>query len=439
MKNKELHAKRKMDSDFRHFKNKIFFRTILMVLIAGTCIYLMYTAFLSGRFADWMVRAYHNLFRLNYDAAYTLYQHTFRNHMDLIILAAVACMFFIVFRIYLNWFTAYFEEIGKGMDSLISEKEEDVSLPSELLPLERRINTVRHTIEKQKSDILTTEKRKNDLIMYLAHDLKTPLASVIGYLNLLRDEKEISEEVREKYLSISLEKAERLEELINEFFEIARFNLSDIALQYSRISLTRLLEQILYEFGPMLKEKELTGSLNAGEDFMLLCDADKIQRVFDNLLRNAVMYSNEGGEIVITAERAWIMPDGVEKQDRVRQSGGVEKLSGAQRSDGVDRQDAAERTEQADKRRMRIPDQIPAVAVTVLNQGSIIPEEKLERIFEQFYRLDDARGTRSGGAGLGLAIAKQIVELHGGGITAQSGEGRTRFCVTLPVEAEGRQ
>ncbi|MCM1537480.1 MAG: HAMP domain-containing histidine kinase [bacterium] len=374
-----------MDSDFRHFKNKIFFRTILMVLIAGTCIYLMYTAFLSGRFADWMVRAYHNLFRLNYDAAYTLYQHTFRNHMDLIILAAVACMFFIVFRIYLNWFTAYFEEIGKGMDSLISEKEEDVSLPSELLPLEHRINTVKHTIEKQKSDILTTEKRKNDLIMYLAHDLKTPLASVIGYLNLLRDEKEISEEVREKYLSISLEKAERLEELINEFFEIARFNLSDIALQYSRISLTRLLEQILYEFGPMLKEKDLTGSLNAGEDFMLLCDADKIQRVFDNLLRNAVMYSNEGGEIVITAER--------------------------------------------------VPDQIPAVAVTVLNQGSIIPEEKLERIFEQFYRLDDARGTRSGGAGLGLAIAKQIVELHGGSITAQSGEGRTRFCVTLPVKA----
>ncbi|MCM1104483.1 MAG: HAMP domain-containing histidine kinase [Clostridium sp.] len=356
-----------------------------MVLIAGACIYLMYTAFLSGRFADWMVRAYHNLFRLNYDAAYTLYQHTFRNHMDLIILAAVAGMFFIVFRIYLNWFTAYFEEIGKGMDSLISEKEEDVSLPSELLPLEHRINTVKHTIEKQKSDILATEKRKNDLILYLAHDLKTPLASVIGYLNLLRDEKEISEEVREKYLSISLEKAERLEELINEFFEIARFNLSDIALQYSRISLRRLLEQILYEFGPMLKEKDLTGSLNAGEDFMLLCDADKIQRVFDNLLRNAVMYSNESGEIVITAER--------------------------------------------------VPDQIPAVAVTVLNQGSTIPEEKLERIFEQFYRLDDARGTRSGGAGLGLAIAKQIVELHGGSITAQSGEGRTRFCVTLPMEA----
>lgn len=352
-----------------------------MVLIAGGFIFFLYSSVLSGKFADWMIGVYQNLFRLDYDAAYILYQHTFRNHMDIIMIVAVACMFFIVFRIYLNWFTVYFEEIGKGMDSLLQEKAEDISLSSELLPLERRLNTAKHTIEKQKSDILTTEKRKNDLIMYLAHDLKTPLASVIGYLNLLRDEKEMSDEVRDKYLSISLEKAERLEELINEFFEIARFNISDITLQYSRISITRLLEQVLYEFDPMLKEKGLTGKLQAEKDVTLRCDANKIQRVFDNLLRNAVMYSDEGGEIEIAVQA----------------------------------------------------DQAQAVTISVSNHGDTIPEEKLERIFEQFYRLDDARGTKSGGAGLGLAIAKQIVELHGGSIEAQSREGQTRFCVTLPV------
>lgn len=381
MKIKSLRPNRKKSNDFRYFKNKIFIRTVLMVLLAIGFIFFLYSNILSGKFADWMIGVYQNLFRLDYDAAYILYQNTFRNHMDIIMIAAMACMFFIVFRTYLNWFTVYFEEIGKGMDSLLQEKSEDISLTPELFPLERRLNTVKHTIEKQKSDILTTEKRKNDLIMYLAHDLKTPLASVIGYLNLLRDEKEISEEVRNKYLAISLEKAERLEDLINEFFEIARFNISDITLQYSRISLTRLLEQVLYEFDPMLKEKGLTGKLQAQKDVTLRCDANKIQRVFDNLLRNAVMYSDEGGEIEITVQS----------------------------------------------------DQAQAVTITVSNYGDTIPEEKLNRIFEQFYRLDDARSTNSGGAGLGLAIAKQIVELHGGSIEAQSGEGRTKFCVTLPV------
>lgn len=381
MKIKSFRPNVKKSNDFRYFKNKIFFRTVLMVLLAVGFIFFLYSCILSGKFADWMIGVYQNLFRLDYDAAYILYQNTFRNHMDIIMITAMACMFFIVFRIYLNWFTVYFEEIGKGMDSLLQEKSEDISLTPELFPLERRLNTVKHTIEKQKSDILTTEKRKNDLIMYLAHDLKTPLASVIGYLNLLRDEKEISDEVRDKYLSISLEKAERLEELINEFFEIARFNISDITLQYSRISLTRLLEQVLYEFDPMLKEKGLTGKLQTEKDVTLQCDANKIQRVFDNLLRNAVMYSDEGGEIEITVQS----------------------------------------------------DQAQAVTITVSNNGDTIPEEKLNRIFEQFYRLDDARSTNSGGAGLGLAIAKQIVELHGGSIEAQSGEGQTRFCVTLPV------
>lgn len=381
MKIKSLRPNRKKSNDFRYFKNKIFFRTVLMVLIAVGFIFFLYSCILSGKFADWMIGVYQNLFRLDYDAAYILYQNTFRSNMDIIMIAAMVCMFFIVFRIYLNWFTVYFEEIGKGMDSLLQEKSEDISLTPELFELERRLNTVKHTIEKQKSDILTTEKRKNDLIMYLAHDLKTPLASVIGYLNLLRDEKEISDEVRDKYLSISLEKAERLEELINEFFEIARFNISDITLQYSRISLTRLLEQVLYEFDPMLKEKGLTGKLQAEQDVTLRCDANKIQRVFDNLLRNAVMYSDEGGEIEITVQS----------------------------------------------------DPAQAVTITVSNYGDTIPEEKLNRIFEQFYRLDDARSTNSGGAGLGLAIAKQIVELHGGSIEAQSGEGQTRFCVTLPV------
>ena len=167
--------------------------------------------------------------------------------------------------------------------------------------------------------------------------------------------------------------------MINEFFEITRFNLSEITLHYSQINLTRLLEQLSFEFKPMLAEKNLTCELQAPEDIILNCDADKIQRVFDNLLRNAVLYSYPDTKIEITAEKQ-------EKQ----------------------------------------------VTIQFRNHGDTIAAEKLARIFEQFYRLDAARSS-NGGAGLGLAIAKQIVELHGGRIDAESANNTVEFTVTLPL------
>ena len=255
-----------------------------------------------------------------------------------------------------------------------------IELPEELSDIQNELNLTREQALRNIHDANDAVQRKNDLIMYLAHDLKTPLASVIGYLNLLHDERQISEELREKYLAITLDKANRLEDLINEFFEIARFNLSTITLQYSRINLTRLLEQLIYEFKPMMKEKNLNCNLSIAENVMLRCDADKMQRVFDNLLRNAVIYSFENTliDIVVTA--------------------------------------------QADRLKIRF-----------INQGDTIPEEKLARIFEQFYRLDAARSTKNGGAGLGLAIAKQIVELHGGVISAKSERETIEFEVILPT------
>ena len=376
MKNKAV----KKTDDFRQFKRRIFFHTIWIVILAVSCIYLLSVFFLQGKFGNWMVELYQKLLGIGYNEALDLYRWTFRNHMDFMFIIGVAIIFFVIFRIYLNWFTKYFIEINYGIDDLIGESSEDVSLSPELSATEKKINTIKHTFEKQKLDMKLAEQQKNDMVMYLAHDLKTPLASVIGYLNLLRDEKEISEELRQKYLSVSLDKAERLEDLINEFFEIAKFNLSNITLQYSKINLSRLLEMLLYEFQPMLNEKNLNCNLKVPEDIMLRCDADKIQRVFDNLLKNAVIYSFKGTDIDITAT-------------------------------GDDEN----------------------VVIVFSNHGDTIPKAKLERIFEQFYRLDVSRNTQSGGAGLGLAIAKQIVELHNGTITAISENETTTFIVTLPV------
>ncbi len=367
--------------DFYQFRTRVFARIAAMMFGAVTGIYLLYVYVLRGNFANRVVDFLHKQFHMDYVSANKVYRYLIRNHIELVFAVSIVALFLVIFRIYLNRFTKYFLEINNGMDVLLQEHAEDVSLSGELSAIEKKMNQVKNTLEKRKLDMQMAEQRKRDLVMYLAHDLKTPLASVIGYLNLLRDEGEISEELREKYLSVSLDKAERLEILINEFFEIVRFNFSDLVLQYGRINLTRLLEQLVYEFRPMLQEKNLQCRLEAPPDIMLKCDADKIQRVFDNILRNAVLYSYEESSIEIIAQ-------GQEEN----------------------------------------------VVVRFINRGDTIPAEKLARIFEQFYRLDAARSTATGGAGLGLAIAKEIVEAHGGTITAESGNEESVFTVMIPRE-----
>lgn len=273
------------------------------------------------------------------------------------------------------------KEIGKLLhDYILSEKDAADIFPENYGDIATQMPEIKAQMRSHEQILKEETARKNDLILYLAHDLKTPLASVIGYLNLLRDERHISEDLQERYLSISLEKAERLEDLINEFFDIARFNLTDISLQYSKINLTRLLEQLAYEFKPMLKEKNLTCNLQIPDDLMLRCDANKIQRAFDNLLRNAVIYSYPDTEVNVTVVR-----------------------------------------------------QNDDVVIKFINHGDTISKENLERIFEQFYRLDISRSTSSGGAGLGLAISKRIIELHHGTITASSENDLIEFTVTLPA------
>ena len=220
--------------------------------------------------------------------------------------------------------------------------------------------------------------------MYLAHDLKTPLTSVIGYLTLLDECRDIPTEQRAKFVGISLEKAYRLEQLINEFFEITRFNINKVTLEKNRIDLNMMLEQMTDEFYPMLSEKNLTVSIDIPEHIVMFADSDKIARVFDNLLKNAVTYAYNDTEIKIGA--------------RIRRN---------------------------------------KVLIKFRNKCDEIPPEKLNRLFEKFYRIDSSRTSSTGGSGLGLSIAKQLTELHGGTIHAKSITDYTDFTVVLPyINAE---
>jgi two-component system sensor histidine kinase VanS len=257
--------------------------------------------------------------------------------------------FVFIFFFYWKKTLGYIDTIAEASNLLVTSNEDFIHLPVELKQVEDQMNQVKQDAIRNARLAKEAEQRKNDLIVYLAHDLKTPLTSVIGYLTLLRDEGQISEELREKYLSISLDKAERLEDLINEFFEITRFNLSQLNLEISRVNLTRMLEQITYEFNPLFAAKNLQCSLHAASDIEIKCDANKMKRVFDNLICNAINYSYENSTIEISV---------INKQD--------------------------------------------GVYMYFRNHGNTISEEKLNRIFEQFYRLDTSRATKTGGAGLGL-------------------------------------
>lgn len=290
---------------------------------------------------------------------------------------------FITYR-FMNRPLRYLDEIVNASGKLITSREEPVRLSAILVEVEQQLNRFRLQGLQAETMAREAEQRKNDLIIYLAHDLKTPLTSIIGYLSLLQDEPQISPELRARYTGIALDKALRLEELTNEFFDITRFNLTTLTLETEQINLSRMLEQITYEFLPVLADKGLSWQLEIQPEVQINGDPDKLQRVFDNLIRNAVNYSYADTAVCLI----------------MRTANGP---NGSQ------------------------------VEVQISNRGRTIPPEKLSRIFEQFFRLDSSRSSATGGAGLGLAISKEIIELHGGGIQAESADERIVFTLWLPL------
>lgn len=277
----------------------------------------------------------------------------------------------------------YLDEVADAAAKLAHPTDAPIELPDNLKNMQDDLNSVREQTLKSLKAAQESEQRKDDLLVYLAHDLKTPLTSVLGYLKLIEDEPQIPPELIKKYTGIARTKAERLEELINEFFEITRFSTSKLSLEPVRTNLSRMLMQITYEFNPILKDKKLEWDLKIPESIEIICDSDKMERAIDNLIRNAISYSYPQSSILFSLTQ---MDYGVR--------------------------------------------------ICVQNKGPTIPPEKLDRIFEQFYRLDAARSSDTGGAGLGLAIAKEIVELHHGSITAYSEDEIVKFIIQLPCDCQ---
>lgn len=274
----------------------------------------------------------------------------------------------------------YIDEVGKATEDLVNKDVEYIELPDELEEIQKRINHLKRESEKNEKLAKENEEKKDELIVYLAHDIKTPLTSMIGYLSILDEIDDMPKKKQKNYISIALDKSYKLEDLINELFDVARFNSEKIVLEKEELNLNLMLEQIIDDFYPTLRELNKSIKLNNNESISINGDPDKLSRVFNNLIKNAISYSKEESEIVINLKK----------------------------------------------------DNNNAI-VEVINKGKQISKEKLSKIFEKFYRLDSARTSRTGGSGLGLAIAKEIVELHNGKIIATSNDLETVFEVVLPL------
>ena len=279
----------------------------------------------------------------------------------------------------LNKIFSYVFAVSESADKLFDKNVEYINLPPEMVEVEKKLNHFKTEAIKNERLARENEQKKDELIVYLAHDIKTPLTSMIGYLSLLSEIKDMPQEQRNRYIDIALDKSYRLEYLINELFDVARFNSEKIVLEKEEINLNLMLEQIADDFYPTLKEMNKKINFTSDEKTILYADPDKLSRVFNNLIKNAVNYSKENTDIDISI---------LNKENQA--------------------------------------------TVKITNKGKQIPKEKLDKIFEKFYRLDSSRTSKTGGSGLGLAIAKEIVELHGGRIYAESDMKET-FSVILPI------
>lgn len=365
--------------NYANLKRKAFAQMLLTAFAAAAAVFLL-RVILRGQIGDRIVQFLCIMFRMdNYDAL-AIYHYVFRNNIEKLQLLLTLFFLVILYRFSVSRFTRYFDEISRGMDRLVEESEERISLSPEMDFMESRLNTIKDKLIRQKKAAQEAEQRKNDLVVYLAHDIRTPLTSVIGYLSLLDEAPDMPMEQKAKYTRLTLGKACRLEKQINEFFEITRYNLQQIKLEKETIDLYYMLVQMIDEFYPILSEKGNTAVLRADENLTVRGDPGKLARVFNNILKNAAAYSYPNTEIVISAE---------ETEGSVR--------------------------------------------IVFQNQGQSIPPDKLAAIFEKFYRLDEARASDTGGSGLGLSIAKEIVTLHGGTITAESQDHTVVFTVALPA------
>lgn len=305
--------------------------------------------------------------------------------IDILLLLTVSVVIFISFYIlFTNHIIEYFNEINKGIERIKNGDMQSnivVKGSDELSTLASSINGMKYELKKNIDSQLLAEQMKNELVTNVAHDLRTPLTSTIGYMELLYRDNNLDEETKKKYIEVAYKKSKTLENLINELFDFTRFQKGKLKLHLSELDIALFLAQMTDEFYPQLEDAGLKLETDIPDEPIIIeGDGEKLARAFSNLMTNAIKYGADGKMMKLSV---------IELEDQVY--------------------------------------------VSITNYGKVIPQEKLPYIFDKFYRVDESRTERMKGTGLGLAIAKNVVVMHGGEISAKSDEKGTTFTVCLPM------
>jgi signal transduction histidine kinase len=262
------------------------------------------------------------------------------------------------------------------------DRQIEVKAKGDLKNLAKNIDNISKQLKEITIEERKAQQTKTDLITNVSHDLRTPLTSIIGYLEIIDSDKYKDEVELRYYANIAFEKAKGLSLLINDLFELTKMQNNTINLDKADINLVDLLGQVAACFEYQFKAAGMQSRINFSEDKLIVnADAGKLVRAFENLLSNAIKYGREGLYVDVTS-----------------------KIEGNM------------------------------AVVQVINYGQSIPAIDLPYIFDRFYRVEKSRNSNIGGSGLGLSITKNIIELHHGTISAYSNNDRTIFEVRLPVK-----
>lgn len=278
---------------------------------------------------------------------------------------------------YISHLSDAIQNISEGDLNTTIQVEGDDEFSCMAANLNKMAEDIRRLMDQERE----SERTKNELITNVAHDLRTPLTSVIGYLELLAANPSLDPQVQHKYIEIAYSKSKRLEKLIEDLFGFTKLNYGKMAMNVGQLDIVKLLSQLLEEAYPNFVQKNLSYDLQSNVPAkMITADGNLLARLFDNLIGNAIKYGADGKRVLV---------------------------------------------------QIRAEEEVVTVSVT--NYGYVIPPEELPLIFNKFYRVERSRSSSTGGTGLGLAIAKEIVDMHGGTISVSSDLDGTVFTVKLKV------
>lgn len=301
--------------------------------------------------------------------------------ISLVTIFAVIILFISYFLLLTKKFVVFIKKISEGIDEISLGNFDNrimINNYDEFAHIAGKLNQMADDIKEIMENERRSEYAKNELITSITHDLRTPLTSIIGYLDLA-SAKEFTDEAQKKYIEVAYSKSKRLEKLIDDLFTYTKFNFGEVKANYTEVDLVKLIDQLLEEFYPIFGDNHLEYEFFSNQSSILIwADGDLLARALANLISNAITYGKNGKNIIIYLEL--------------------------------------------------INDEI---IVSIKNFGDIIPKEDLELIFQKFYRVESSRSSETGGSGLGLAIAQSIVEMHGGKITVLSDENGTNFTIVL--------